>query len=184
MKPICGCCAPVTSPEAIPPISSRPRPKRCGAFWLRGYGQLRYRNDTGRNDFAVAKAAAFDDASFHSYMRTVEKISPRTDRHWMLLLLDSDQNAATGWLGYDFIVNLEVPGDTQTTVVHWQDGQWKTVGQGSYRVSGSEPWEIARKEPNALTALALVATSRAAEPPRNPAQSRLRSGPDVVTLLF
>ncbi len=55
----------------------------------------------------------------------------------MLLFLDTDQNAATGWLGYDYVVNLEVLSDTATTVKAWRNGQWQTVGRAKYRVNGN-----------------------------------------------
>ena len=102
-----------------------------------GYGELVYRNDTGRNDFVTSKAA-YDDTHLYFFAQTFDKISPRTDRNWMLLFLDSDQNAGTGWLGYDFVVNQEVPSDNITTVKRWRDGRWVPVGEGTYRVNGNK----------------------------------------------
>lgn len=101
-----------------------------------GYGGLHYRNTTGRNDFVIAKAAHDQDAvSF--LVGTRAPITPRTDPHWMLLLIDCDQRADTGWLGYDFVVNLEVPDATTTTVKRWRHGQWEPAGTASYRVAGN-----------------------------------------------
>ena len=102
----------------------------------KGYGELVYRNDTGRNDFVIAKAA-HDAANVFFYIQTLDRISPHTDPNWMLLLLDADQNAATGWLGYDYVVNLEVTSETETTVKAWRDGQWATVGKARYGVDGN-----------------------------------------------
>jgi hypothetical protein len=102
----------------------------------KGYGNIPYRNDTGRNDFIILKAA-YDKANLYFYAQTLEKITPRTDPHWMLLLIDADQNAATGWLGYDFVVNLEVPSATETILKTWTFGKWETAGKGSYRVNGN-----------------------------------------------
>ncbi len=102
----------------------------------RGYGDLAYRNDSGRNDFVIAKAA-YDKANLYFFVQTLDKITPRTDRNWMLLLLDTDQSASSGWLGYDFIVNLEVLNDKETTVKAWRPGQWQTVGKAQYRVNGN-----------------------------------------------
>ena len=102
----------------------------------KGYGDLVYRNDTGRNDFVIAKAA-YDKANLYFFVQTLDKITPRTDRNWMLLLLDTDQNANSGWLGYDFIVNLEVLNDQETTVKAWRADQWQTVGNARYRVNGN-----------------------------------------------
>ncbi|HWI56547.1 MAG TPA: hypothetical protein VNZ22_04935, partial [Bacillota bacterium] len=101
-----------------------------------GSGHLVYRNDTGRNDFVILKAA-YDDANLYFFAQTLDPITPRTDRNWMLLLLDTDQNGATGWLGYDYVVNLEVPSDTETIVKAWRVGSWQTVGKATCRVNGN-----------------------------------------------
>ncbi|MEA3366263.1 MAG: hypothetical protein U9Q79_11550, partial [Candidatus Hydrogenedentes bacterium] len=101
-----------------------------------GYGELVYRNDTGRNDFVISKAA-HDDERLFFFAQTAKPITPHTDPHWMLLLLDTDQDAATGWLGYDYVVNLEVTNDTDTTVKGWRDEGWETIGSAEYRVNGN-----------------------------------------------
>ncbi len=101
-----------------------------------GYGNVVYRNDTGRNDFVIAKAA-YDDENLYFFVQTLAPITPRTDANWMLLLLDSDRDARTGWLGYDYVVNLEVTSERETTVKSWSDGAWKTAGTANYRVDGN-----------------------------------------------
>lgn len=101
-----------------------------------GYGELVHTNTTGRNDFAILKAA-HDADRLYFHAQTTAPITPPTDPHWMLLLIDTDQNAATGWLGYDFVVNLQ-PGDAGETSVHaWRDGAWDRVGSGRYAVAGA-----------------------------------------------
>ncbi len=101
-----------------------------------GYGELVYHNHTGRNDFVIAKAA-YDKENLYFFIQTLKPISPRTDRHWMMLLLDSDQDASTGWLGYDFIVNHEVLSDENSTLKAWCDDSWKTIGSIDYQVNGN-----------------------------------------------
>lgn len=101
-----------------------------------GYGNAIYRNDTGRNDFVVAKAT-YDDDNVYFFAQTLAPITPRTDPHWMLLLIDTDHTAATGWMGYDYIVNLEVTSENTTTVKSWQNGAWETVGKADYRTDGN-----------------------------------------------
>jgi hypothetical protein len=101
-----------------------------------GYGDLVYRNDTGRNDFVMMKAA-YDERDLHFYVQTRERITPHTERHWMLLLLDTDRNARSGWLGYDYVVNLEVKSQTETTVKKWRDGLWQDAGRARYRTNGN-----------------------------------------------
>jgi hypothetical protein len=102
----------------------------------RGYGNLVYRNETGRNDFVVCKCA-YDSTNIYFYAQTLAPITACTDTNWMLLFLDTDGNAATGWLGYDYVVNLEVLDDQQTTLKAWQEGKWQNVARVPYRVNGN-----------------------------------------------
>ncbi|HEY5119153.1 MAG TPA: hypothetical protein VII90_06825, partial [Anaerolineales bacterium] len=102
----------------------------------KGYGTLRYQNHTGRNDFAIAKAA-YDDTHVFFFVQTLNRITPHIDPHWMLLFLDTDQSTKTGWLGYEYVINLEVLSDSETTVKTWRNGTWTTVGNARYRVNGN-----------------------------------------------
>lgn len=101
----------------------------------RGYGDLIYRNTTGRNDFVICKAA-YDTTHLYFFAQTSEPLTPHTDPMWMLLLLDTDQNGSTGWLGYDYVINREIPSDSVTRVMRWQAGNWQHVGEAEYRVNG------------------------------------------------
>ena len=101
-----------------------------------GYGGVVYVNDTGRNDIVKSKAA-FDTDQVFFYVETADPITPHTDPMWMLLLIDADQNGATGWLGYDFVVNRETPTDSESTVCQWENGAWTPCGTASYAVKGN-----------------------------------------------
>jgi hypothetical protein len=70
-----------------------------------GNGGLHYENHSGRNEFAALKVAR-DPDNIYFYARTIAPITP-PGTNWMWLLIDADQNVATGWSGYDFIVNRE-----------------------------------------------------------------------------
>lgn len=102
----------------------------------KGYGDTPYTNTTGRNDFVISKAG-YDDKNLFFFAQTLNKITPRTDQNWMMLLLDTDRDGKTGWLGYDFAVNTEVTSDEETTVKTWKDGKWENVGKATYRVNGN-----------------------------------------------
>jgi len=104
-----------------------------------GYGDTHYTNDTGRNDFVLGKAA-HDDHHLYFMMQTANPISPWSDPMWMLLLIDADQDAGTGWLGYDFIINLEVNSETETTVKRWdaETETWEALGVAEYRVEANQ----------------------------------------------
>ena len=56
----------------------------------------------------------------------------------MLLLIDTDQSAETGWLGYDLLVNGRVLSATQTMVQSWQGTSWQDLGKASYRVEDNQ----------------------------------------------
>ncbi len=106
-----------------------------------GFGSLHYQNDTGRNDLVLGKAA-FDKTHIYFYIQTRQKITPPTGKHWLLLLIDSDQNPKTGWLGYDFLVNGSrthdpMTSESLTSVQAWRDEKWREVGQATYRVHGN-----------------------------------------------
>jgi hypothetical protein len=104
----------------------------------KGWGKAgRYVNTTGRNDLAVMKVAR-DDQSVYFYARTAEPLTSRSDSNWMLLFINADRNAGTGWEGYDFVVNLEVS-EKMTSLHRLQDG-WnpELVATIPYVVKGNQ----------------------------------------------
>lgn len=62
-----------------------------------------YVNDTGRNDLMSARVT-WGLADIFFYARTRGDIAGPVGDDWMLLLLDADADAATGWFGYDYLV--------------------------------------------------------------------------------
>ena len=97
-----------------------------------------YVNSTGRNDIVAAKVS-WDEANVYFYVRTREPLSPRTDANWMLLLIDADHNPATGWLGYDFVVN-RLPAKERTATLERNQGgyRWGSPVELEYRAAGNE----------------------------------------------
>lgn len=89
----------------------------------KGYGGLNYINTSGRNDITTAKAAV-GKQTISFYAETSNNITPHTDKNWMLLLIDADNNSSTGWYGYDFIVNQDVK-DKHTTTLKQYDNEKK-----------------------------------------------------------
>jgi len=98
-----------------------------------------YVNTTGRNDLVAAKVS-FDQHNVYFYVRTREPITPSTDPNWMMLLIDADHNPATGWLGYDFIVNRTNVRREVTRVERCLGNvyRWGSPVDIPYRVSGNE----------------------------------------------
>ena len=69
-----------------------------------GVNKLHYINTTGRNELLNFKVAR-DGENLYFYAATGKDLSPAEGPNWMQLLIDTDQNIATGWLGYDFLVS-------------------------------------------------------------------------------
>ena len=103
-----------------------------------GTGGLAYTNNTGRNDFTLLKVAR-DAKKLYFYTRTAQAISSPKDPHWMWLFIDADQNAATGWCGYDFMVNRTADADGKFWLEKNLGGwQWQKVTPVEFRVQGNE----------------------------------------------
>ncbi|MDR1517458.1 MAG: hypothetical protein LBS52_05090 [Dysgonamonadaceae bacterium] len=89
----------------------------------RGRYNMYYTNNTGRNDIVAAKVAR-DDKNIYFYAETDKRLSPKTDRNRMLLFIDIDRDKATGWNGYDFIINRINP-KKKAVVERNIGGEWK-----------------------------------------------------------
>jgi hypothetical protein len=80
-------------------------------------------NRSGRNDLIVAKISR-DADNVHFYIRARDPITPPGE-HWMLLFIDADRNAQTGWLGYDLVVNRTGVTATSTKVERNVGGRYQ-----------------------------------------------------------
>jgi len=97
-----------------------------------------YVNTTGRNDLVAAKVS-WDAENVYFDVRTRQALTPRSDPNWMLLFLDVDHNPATGWLGYDFVVNRAPPKAETATLERNQGGyRWGLPVDIACRVCGNE----------------------------------------------
>ena len=103
-----------------------------------GRGEVHYTNASGRNDLTRMKVAR-DATNIFFYAQTRQKISPSTDTNWMWLLIDADQNAATGWAGYDFIVNRARDADGKFWLEKNLGGwKWGKVAPVEWCMAGNE----------------------------------------------
>lgn len=102
-----------------------------------GAAGLHYTNNTGRNDLAACKVAR-DSQNVYFYVRAREAITPSSGTNWMWLLIDADQNPATGWEGYDYIVNRTV--ENGKTWLEKNEGgwHWKKIKVVDSRVEGNQ----------------------------------------------
>lgn len=98
-----------------------------------------YKNNSGRNDIVGAKVAR-DGKKIYFYAETAEKLTPITDRNWMMLFIDIDRNKSTGWNGYDFIVNRLSPKGNKVIVERNVAGrwEWEPVAETKYAVRNNK----------------------------------------------
>jgi len=88
-----------------------------------------YRNKSGRNDIVAAKVS-WDFERIYFYVRTREALSPATGTNWMNLFIDIDEDAGTGWLGYDFAVNLQNTGSLSRHSLNGAAFIWQAMADG------------------------------------------------------
>jgi len=98
-----------------------------------------YKNNSGRNDIVGAKVAR-DGKKIYFYAETAEKLTPITDRNWMMLFIDIDRNKSTGWNGYDFIVNRVSPKGRKVIVERNVAGrwEWEPVAETKFAVNNNK----------------------------------------------
>jgi len=106
-------------------------------MWRNSKGQgdsLVYINNTGRNDIVLAKVAR-DSSYLYFYVETASELTPKTDPNWMRLFIDIDRNKATGWEGYDYVVNRASPSDSAVIEKSVDGWNWTKVGAAEYAVA-------------------------------------------------
>ena len=96
-----------------------------------------YTNNTGRNDI-VAAQVAYDAKNIYFYVRTAKKLTPRTDKNWMLLYINTGQGASHGWLGYDYVVNRKVTSKSTSLETNIGGYNWRKSSSLSYYARGNE----------------------------------------------
>ncbi len=106
-----------------------------------GYAGERYINNSGRNDIITGKVA-FGKKNISFYAETAGEITSPDDKNWMLLLIDADNNPATGWYGYDFLINKKILNKKTSTLMRYNPGDrenpWTEIAALNMRVSGTE----------------------------------------------
>jgi hypothetical protein len=104
-----------------------------------GYNtSTRLSNRTGRNDLISMKVSR-DSSYIYFYARTTDAITPFTDSHWMTLFIDADRDHATGWEGYDFLINHSVKDDHTTVLEKTSNGwNWEPVCDVEFHIAGNQ----------------------------------------------
>ena len=104
--------------------------------WPRADKKFNYVNNSGRNDLFICRVA-HDTKNAYFYAKTTGKLTPLTGKNWMLLFINADQSARTGWNGYDFLINQKIAG-SQTTISKWNGKGWTSAGGGTIKIAGNE----------------------------------------------
>ncbi len=104
-----------------------------------GVGGINYTNNTGRNDIVLSKVAR-DKENLYFYVETAENLTPYTDSDWMRLFINTDRKNATGWEGYDFVINNISPTAEKAFIQKHNSGEWKwkDAGELDYKVQGNK----------------------------------------------
>lgn len=102
-----------------------------------GWRDLHYENKTGRNDIVGARVT-HDAKNLYFYVETAAPLTSPQDPAWMRLFIDIDRDKATGWEGYDFVINRTEPGRKAVIERNVGEWQWEKVGEVAYSFSGNQ----------------------------------------------
>ncbi len=104
----------------------------------RGYGGIKYTNETMRNDIVQARVA-YDNDNIYFYVRTVDELSPSTDNAWMRLFIDTQKATADSvdWEEYEYVINRVNPGEKATLERSTGGWNWEKAADVDYSVSGN-----------------------------------------------
>jgi hypothetical protein len=107
--------------------------------WRNAKGQgdsLVYTDSTGRNDIVSAKVAR-DENYIYFYVETANNLTPKSDPKWMRLWIDIDRNKATGWEGYDYVINRLSPDNSAVVEKSINNSwNWSKAGLAEYKING------------------------------------------------
>ena len=98
----------------------------------RGFGGVQYTNDTMRNN-VIKSLAARDNDNVYFYAECPVNITEPSGSNWMKLYIDTDRNHATGWEGYDYVVNSPAAGCVSALA---GDGTMTEITKAEYVLSG------------------------------------------------
>ena len=128
-----------------------------------GYGGLHYTDTTGRNDIVEAAVSVLRKDIIFS-VTAADHLTPNTDAHWMLLYLDTDNDASTGWEGFDFFI-------ADGKLCRYKDpshGQWSVVCPVKMLVSGNSLTVTIPRKALGLTANHFTLDFKWADNPTDP----------------
>lgn len=99
--------------------------------------KIHYTNTSGRNDIDIAKVC-YDDSYWYFYVKCRENITEPEGENWMNLYIDADQRFATGWKGYDFLINRTSGQTASVEACNGNEYAWNQIGQGEIVRDGNQ----------------------------------------------
>jgi hypothetical protein len=96
-----------------------------------------YTNQSGRNDLDTAHVA-HDATHLYFHVSTREPLTPATDADWMVLLLDTDQNASTGRNGHDIRINQARSTPDRAGVERWNGRAWEPIASATLQLGSNQ----------------------------------------------
>lgn len=123
--------------DGVRPVYHDVRGDVANRDWDGATPHSHYQDTSARNDIVRAQVAR-DGANLYFHVCTSAPLTPANGKSWMILFLNTDSNAATGWHGYDFLVNRHRTGN-RCTVERNVGGawRWKPVGEATVFRQGS-----------------------------------------------
>ncbi len=100
----------------------------------KGFGNIVYKDESGRNDFVEIRAAK-NSENCYFYVKTSEAITPSDEENRMTLFINSGSLATEKWeKQFDFAVNLHGEG----VVSQYKNGKWEDIGNVSCKAEGNQ----------------------------------------------
>ena len=99
----------------------------------KGFGTLKYTDDTGRNDLYKMKMTN-DGTKLYAYAETVSSIMGMDNPHCMSLFISTGKEGSDTWCGYDYVINRTALGVVEKRTA----GGWQEVGTASYKTEGNK----------------------------------------------
>ena len=97
-----------------------------------------YKDDSARNDIVKAQVARTRN-SIAFRVVTASPLTPPSGTNWMNLLIDRDNNHATGWNGYDLLVGRFRRGGKCSLEINMGSGwDWRKIAMVPFHFSGRE----------------------------------------------
>lgn len=101
-----------------------------------GYGDLHYTDISGRNDI-VASRVAVNRRNVCFEVETAAPLTSAAEPAWMILFIDADADASTGWNGCDYLVRRGDADEDCLTLYRYERTEWESVCAVPYTVDGN-----------------------------------------------